>query len=125
MLYKVILVTALGADPQAVIIFEIILNGCALFNHGNVSLPPAFERIARYVLVTPDFHRIHHSTVPAECNSNYGFSLSCWDRLFKTYCSQARQAQAEMAIGLNQFREPKELGFLPLLALPFRSLRKS
>jgi len=125
MLYKVVLVIALGADPQAVIIFEIILNGCALFNHGNVSLPPAVERIVRLVLVTPDLHRIHHSTVRAEHDSNYGFSLSCWDRLFKTYCRQARQAQTEMAIGLNQFREPKELGFLPLLALPFRSFRKN
>ncbi|WP_445366660.1 sterol desaturase family protein [Methylomonas sp. BW4-1] len=124
MLYKVLLVIALGADPLAVIAFEIILNGCALFNHGNVSLPPLVGRGLRYLLVTPDMHRIHHSARQAETNSNYGFSLSCWDRLFNTYCHQSQQAQTEMTIGLNGFRNTQELGFLQLLAMPFRPLRK-
>lgn len=123
MFYKVALVVALGAPPTAVIAFEIILNGCALFNHGNVSLPPLLERYLRYVLVTPDMHRIHHSTRQTETDSNYGFSLSCWDRLFKTYCRQALKAQAEMDIGLNGFRQAGELGFIRLLTMPFQSLR--
>ncbi|MCQ8106027.1 sterol desaturase family protein [Methylomonas sp. SURF-2] len=123
MLYKVALVLALGASPMAVIVFEIILNGCALFNHGNVGLPPRAEAVLRYILITPDLHRIHHSCLPAETDTNYGFSLSCWDRLFKTYCPRARQAQTEMSIGLNGFRRTDELGFLQLLLMPFRPLR--
>jgi len=124
MLYKVVLVIALGVPPVAVIVFEIILNACALFNHGNVSLPPSLERILRYLLVTPDMHRIHHSAQPSETDSNYGFSLSCWDRLFKTYCHQAHQPQTSMNIGLNSFRIQQDLGMLRLLTLPFRPLRK-
>lgn len=124
MLYKVALVLLLGVDPLAVIAFEIILNGCALFNHGNVTLPPIFERRLRYWLVTPDMHRIHHSARQAETDSNYGFSLSCWDRLFKTYCAESRQPQSEMTIGLNGFRDASELGFVKLLALPFEHPRE-
>lgn len=124
MLYKTALVVALGAPPVAVIAFEVILNACALFNHGNVSLPPALERYCRYLLVTPDMHRIHHSAQPAETDSNYGFSLSCWDRLFRTYCRQAQQCQTEMRIGLNGFRDARVLGFVALLAMPFQPLRK-
>ncbi|MCQ8183338.1 sterol desaturase family protein [Methylomonas sp. SURF-1] len=124
MLYKTALVVALGAPPVAVIAFEVILNGCALFNHGNVSLPPGLERYCRYLLVTPDMHRIHHSARPAETDSNYGFSLSWWDRLFRTYCRQPQQVQTEMRIGLNGFRDVGELSFMDLLAMPFRPLRK-
>jgi len=124
MLYKVLWVVALGAPPVAVMVFEIILNACALFNHGNVSLPPAFEKILRWLLVTPDMHRIHHSARPSETDSNYGFSLSCWDRLFKTYCRQAQQPQTGMAIGLNGFRDAQALGLVQLLLMPFRPLRK-
>ncbi len=123
MLYKVVLVVLLGADPVAVIAFEVILNGCALFNHGNVGLPPVIERCLRYLMVTPDMHRIHHSAFQPETDSNYGFSLSCWDRLFKTYCEQARKTQTEMTIGLDEYRDSAELGFVGLLALPFRRLR--
>lgn len=124
MAYKVALVMALGAEPAAVIAFEVILNGCALFNHGNVSLPPSLERLLRGLLVTPDMHRIHHSARQAETDSNYGFSLSCWDRLFRTYCRQPQQAQTEMTIGLHGFRDSRELGFLPLLLMPFRPVRR-
>lgn len=122
MLYKVVLVVLLGVAPATVIAFEVILNGCALFNHGNVGLAWC-ERWLRAVLVTPDMHRIHHSAFQQETDSNYGFSLSCWDRLFKTYCAQPQQSQAEMVIGLREFRDDAELGFLGLLALPFRHLR--
>ena len=124
MLYKVVLVILLGAPPVAVVAFEVILNGCALFNHGNVSLPPGLERYCRYLLVTPDMHRIHHSALPAETDSNYGFSLSCWDRLFRTYCRQPQQLQTVMRIGLDGYRDAGELGFMSLLAMPFRPLRK-
>ncbi len=123
MLYKVVLVLLLGADPGAVIAFEIILNGCALFNHGNVSLPPAVERGLRFLLVTPDMHRIHHSAFTVETDSNYGFSLSCWDRLFKTYTAKPKQPQTEMVIGLREYRDDAELGFNKLLLMPFRLLR--
>jgi sterol desaturase/sphingolipid hydroxylase (fatty acid hydroxylase superfamily) len=124
MAYKVALVIALGAEPSAVIAFEVILNGCALFNHGNVSLPPPIERLLRWLLVTPDMHRIHHCARQTETDSNYGFSLSCWDRLFKTYCHQSQQAQTEMTIGLNGFRDRQELGFLKLLTMPFQPIRQ-
>lgn len=124
MLYKVMLVILLGAAPAAVIAFEMILNGCALFNHGNVYLPEGIERRLRYLMVTPGMHRIHHSTYQPETDSNYGFSLSCWDRLFKTYCAEARQAQTDMSIGLTGFRDAGELGFVRMLALPFQALRQ-
>lgn len=123
MLYKVVLVLLLGPAPITVIAFEIILNGCALFNHGNVSLPPKAEQYLRYLLVTPDMHRIHHSVRQPEMDSNYGFSLSCWDRLFKTYCHQPQLPHTEMTIGLKGFRNADELGFMRLLALPFQPLR--
>lgn len=124
MVYKIVLVVLLGAAPLAVIGFEIILNGCALFNHGNISLPASVERMLRFWLVTPDMHRIHHSTRQAETDSNYGFSLSCWDRLFKTYCHQAQLPQTEMPIGLTSFRTTRELGLSALLLMPFRTLRQ-
>ncbi len=123
MLYKVLLVIMLGADAAAVVAFEVILNGCALFNHGNVGLWPWLEHWLRYVLVTPDMHRIHHSALRRETDSNYGFSLSCWDRLFKTYCPQPQQPQTTMKIGLQEFRDANELRLLDMLVLPFRRLR--
>lgn len=123
MLYKVVLVLALGPAPMVVIAFEVILNGCALFNHGNVSIPPWAEQFVRYLLVTPDMHRIHHSARQSEMDSNYGFSLSCWDRLFRTYCQQPQLPHTEMMIGLKGFRQVGELGFIQLLTMPFRPLR--
>lgn len=124
MLYKVLWVMVLGAPPLAVMVFEISLNACALFNHGNVSLPTPVERILRWLLVTPDMHRIHHSARPTETDSNYGFSLSCWDRLFKTYCHQSVQPQTEMTIGLNAYRDAHALRLVQLLLMPFRLLRR-
>lgn len=124
MLYKVVLVLVLGAEPAAVMAFEVILNGCALFNHGNVGLPPAVERWLRYWLVTPDMHRIHHSALKTETDSNFGFSLSCWDRLFKTYCADSQQPQTVMTIGLSGFRDEQELSLSKLLLLPFQHLRR-
>lgn len=124
MVYKAACVVLLGADPLGVIAFEIILNGAATFNHSNVNIPVGLDKKLRWLIITPDMHRIHHSTLRSETDSNYGFSLSCWDRLCRTYVVDPLQEQTEMAIGLKPFRNSAELGFLQLLALPFQTLRK-
>jgi len=121
MIYKMLVIILLGAHPSAVIAFEIILNGAALFNHSNIDIPEAWDKKLRWLIVTPDMHRIHHSTVPAETDSNYGFSISCWDRLCRTYTSQPKSPQTEMAIGLKPYRNTKELTFSKLLLLPWKS----
>ncbi|MDO9424027.1 MAG: sterol desaturase family protein [Methylobacter sp.] len=124
MLYKVLCIALIGADPWAVIAFEIILNGAATFNHSNIAISPAIDKKLRWLVITPDMHRIHHSTIPAETDSNFGFSISCWDRLCKTYVAEPKQPQTTMAIGLKPFRRQQELGFVQLLLLPFKALRK-
>lgn len=121
--YKVVCIFLVGAEPLAVIAFEIILNGAATFNHSNVAIPERVGHLLRYILVTPDMHRIHHSTVPSETDSNYGFWISCWDRLFKTYTANPQQAQLVMPIGLAGYRHNKALSLLKLLALPFKRLQ--
>jgi sterol desaturase/sphingolipid hydroxylase (fatty acid hydroxylase superfamily) len=113
-------VALLGAPPAAVLVFEVLLNGTAMFNHGNIRLPLAVERWLRLVLVTPDMHRVHHSIRPAETNSNFGFNLPWWDRLLGTYRAQPRDGHEGMTIGIEQFRDPRELWLHRLLAQPFR-----
>lgn len=127
MIYKVVLVTALGAAPWAILVFEIILNGASLFNHSNVYIPEKIDRRVRRVIVTPDMHRVHHSTRVEETNSNFGFSISLWDYACGTYRKAPALGQLGMEIGLNEYRDPQRLGFLQLLLLPFHnhnSLRK-
>ncbi len=124
MLYKVLCVYIIGANPTAVLVFEILLNGAATFNHSNINLPTPLDKIIRMVLVTPDMHRIHHSTNAKEYNSNYGFCLSCWDRLCRTYTAEPKQPQTMMDIGLTPYREPQALSFIALLVLPFKTLRR-
>ena len=102
-----------------VLIFEVILNATSLFNHGNVRLPASLDRVLRFLLVTPDMHRVHHSVIIRETNSNFGFNLPWWDRLFGTYRDQPAAGHLEMTIGLSQFRDPKELTLPLLLLLPF------
>jgi sterol desaturase/sphingolipid hydroxylase (fatty acid hydroxylase superfamily) len=116
---KLTVVAALGPPALAVLIFEILLTGMAMFNHGNILLPSKIDEILRYFVVTPDMHRVHHSVIIRETNSNYGFNLSWWDRLFGTYCAQPAKGHEGMTIGLSQFREPKKLTLPWLLALPF------
>ena len=87
-------------------------------------MPPAIDKKLRRLIITPDMHRIHHSTIPAETDSNYGFSISCWDRFFKTYVAEPRLPQTSMTIGLEPFRQQVELGFMHLLLLPFKTLRR-
>ncbi|MEJ2327324.1 MAG: sterol desaturase family protein, partial [Chromatiaceae bacterium] len=110
-----------GPPVAAVVIFEVLLNASSMFNHGNVRLPTALDRPLRWVLVTPDMHRVHHSVEHDETNSNFGFNLSLWDRLFGTYRDQPRAGHAGMTVGIRDHRDPREVDRLPgMLALPFR-----
>lgn len=117
---KLMVVSALGAPPLAVLIFEVLLNATAMFNHGNVKIPGAIDRGLRLFIVTPDMHRVHHSVNPVETNSNYGFSLSIWDRLFGTYRDQPEGGHEGMTLGFEQFREAKDLRLDKMLTQPFR-----
>lgn len=111
-------VLVLGPSPAAVIVFEVVLNGMAMFNHGNVALPARLDWLLRWVVVTPAMHRVHHSVVPEETNSNFGFNLSWWDRLLGTARAEPRAGQLGMTIGVEEVRA--EPSFLGLLLLPFR-----
>ncbi len=120
MLIKFATILVLGPPVVAVVIFEVVLNAMAMFNHGNVGLPLGLDRIIRLLLVTPDMHRVHHSVEDNEANSNYGFNLSIWDRLFGTYIDQPREGHTGMTIGIHGYRDPKQVDQLPgMLALPF------
>ena len=119
MAIKLAVVVSLGAAPAAVLAFEVLLNATSMFNHGNVWIPSAVDRVLRWILVTPDMHRIHHSILPRETNSNYGFNLSWWDRLLGTYREEPVHGQTGMTIGLEEFRDPRRLTLAGILALPF------
>lgn len=112
-------ITLLGAPVVGVILFEILLNGTAMFNHGNLFIPTGVDRVLRLLVVTPDMHRVHHSVFPIETNSNFGFNLPWWDRFCGTYRPQPRKGHDQMTIGLNQFRDPSRLTLPWLLVLPF------
>lgn len=116
---KFSVIAAVGIPPLAVLIFEILLNGTSMFNHGNVYVPLKLDRVLRYLVVTPDMHRVHHSVVIRETNSNFGFNLPWWDRLFGTYRHQPVKGHHGMVIGLAQFRDSKKLTLPWLLILPF------
>jgi sterol desaturase/sphingolipid hydroxylase (fatty acid hydroxylase superfamily) len=121
MLIKFATIVVLGAPPVAVVIFEVLLNATAMFNHGNIRLPATVDRWLRLVVVTPDMHRVHHSIEDDEANSNFGFNLTWWDRLFGTYRDQPRAGQIGMAIGIRDHRDPREVARLDgMLLLPFR-----
>ena len=119
MVIKIAAIAVLGPAPLAVILFEIVLSATSVFNHGNVVLPRALDRFLRLVVVTPDMHRVHHSVIVNETNSNFGFNLPWWDRLFGTYRAQPAAGHERMAIGLEQFREPRLQWLWHMLALPF------
>lgn len=116
---KSLAVLLLGADALAVVCYEILLNAAAMFTHSNVRLPAGLERGLRRILVTPDMHRIHHSLLVAESNSNYGNLLSCWDRWFGTYTPAPQRRYASMPVGLSYAREQREQKMLAQLGLPF------
>lgn len=119
MVLKLATVVVLGPPAEAVLVFEVLLNGCALFNHANVRLPLAVDAVLRLFVVTPDQHRVHHSTIPTEFNANYGFNFPWWDRMFGTYVPQPRDGHIDMKIGLNIFRDPKFISIHRMLAVPF------
>lgn len=119
MLIKAAVIIFAGLPAISVLLFEILLNATAMFNHGNVRLPRALDRVLRWVIVTPDMHRVHHSWYPEETNSNYGFNLPWWDRLFNTYRDQPKHGHEAMTIGLNQFREKRDTRLDRLLIQPF------
>ena len=121
MLIKFAAIVVLGAPVLAVVIFEVVLNMTAMFNHANVRLPIGLDRILRLFVVTPDMHRVHHSIEDDEANSNFGFNLPWWDRIFGTYKSQPRAGHEGMTIGIHKYREPKQVSWLPgMLLLPFK-----
>lgn len=120
-LIKFIVIFALGAPVLAVIMFELVLNLMAMFTHSNIRLNNVFEHVLRWFIVTPDMHRIHHSIVENETNSNFSFNISLWDRIFGTYLADAKTGQQGIIIGLEQFRSPEWQNFKGLITMPFTS----
>ncbi len=118
---KLTAVLLLGTSPLSVLLFEIVLNATSMFSHANLRLPPAVDRWLRCLLVTPDMHRVHHSVIPRETNSNFGFNLSCWDRLLGTYRAQPRDGHEGMTIGLQTWRDQGQLGLWQILKIPFQN----
>jgi len=120
MLIKIAVVIAFGIPVVAVLLFEVVLNATSIFNHANVAMPAALDRVLRWLVVTPDMHRVHHSIVRHETDSNFGFNLPWWDRLFGTYRAAPQAGHDGMTIGLPIFRDPRELRIDRLLTQPFR-----
>ena len=125
MLIKFATIAALGPPVVGVVIFEILLNATAMFNHGNLRLPLRLDRVLRWFIVTPDMHRVHHSVIPTETNSNFGFNLPWWDRIFGTYQDQPQAGHTDMTIGIRGFQDPRKISWLPgMLVLPFIHVAK-
>ena len=124
-LYKAAIVAVLGIDPWVVVLFEAVLNASAVYTHGNIRIPERLDAILRWALCTPDMHRVHHSTIPEETNSNFGFFLSVWDR----GCGTLRQAPAKgqhgVELGLAEHRDPARLGFADIALMPFRTIERA
>jgi sterol desaturase/sphingolipid hydroxylase (fatty acid hydroxylase superfamily) len=117
---KLGVIAALGTPAVAVLLFEVLLNATSMFNHSNVAMPAWLDRVLRWIVVTPDMHRVHHSIVVRETNSNFGFNLPWWDRLFGTYRDQPAAGHDGMTIGIEQFRDPVEQRLDRMLTQPFR-----
>lgn len=120
MLYKLVVIVLLGPAALGVFLFEVVLNGSAMFNHANFKLPLGLDRIVRLIFVTPDMHRVHHSWHQNETDSNYGFNLAVWDRMFGTYIDQPHDGHDEMTIGLKAYQTDKPTNLWWSLLLPFR-----
>jgi sterol desaturase/sphingolipid hydroxylase (fatty acid hydroxylase superfamily) len=121
MLIKSAVVVALGTPPLAVLVFEVLLNATSIFNHGNVRLAGWMDRVLRWFVVTPEMHRVHHSILRRETDSNFGFNLPWWDRMFGTYRAQPEAGHEGMTIGIDRFRDPRELRLDRMLLQPLRS----
>ena len=117
---KLAVVAALGPPALAVLVFEVLLNATSMFNHSNIRIPAAIDRVLRLVVVTPDMHRVHHSIIAHETNSNFGFNLPWWDRLLGTYRPQPREGHERMTIGIEQFRTTRDLWLDRMLIQPLR-----
>jgi sterol desaturase/sphingolipid hydroxylase (fatty acid hydroxylase superfamily) len=117
---KLAIIAALGPPAIAVLIFEVLLNATAMFNHSNVNIPRGIDGVMRWMVVTPDMHRVHHSIHPSETNSNFGFNLPWWDRLLGTYRPQPREGHEAMTIGIEQFRTRRDLWLDRMLVQPLR-----
>jgi len=115
---KLAVVASLGPPAIAVLVFEVLLNATAIFSHSNVNIPRSIDRVLRWLVVTPDMHRVHHSIHPSETNSNFGFNLPWWDRLLGTYRPQPREGHEAMIIGIEQFRTVRDLWFDRMLIQP-------
>ena len=122
MLIKLSVVAVLGPPVLAVVIFEVVLNALAMFNHGNVRMPAGMDRLLRWIIVTPDMHRIHHSADETEYTTNFGFNLSCWDRLLGTYMDKPEKGHVGMTIGLQNFRDANWQTLPRMLLMPFNKL---
>lgn len=120
LLYKSLVVLAVGVDPWTVLVFEATLNGAAIFTHGNIRIPESVDKLVRNFVVTPDMHRIHHSIVAAETDSNFGFFLSVWDRVFGTNRAAPAAGQVAATLGIAGLAPAKSAGFWRLLAMPFQ-----
>ena len=118
---KLGLVAVIGPPAVAVLIFEAALNSTSMFNHSNLRIPDRIDAVLRNLLVTPDMHRVHHSIVMQETNSNFGFNLSWWDRILGTYCLRPAAGHEQMIIGIDIFRDPAELRLYRILLQPFKS----
>ena len=123
MCYKVIIIYIIGCNPLAVVVFEVVLSGASLFNHSNIFIPLKLERRIRLWIVTPDMHRVHHSSKDKEIDSNFGFSISIWDRLFSSYIDQPQLGHDKMNIGLNSYRHSPDVGIKKLLLMPFKPMK--
>jgi len=117
---KLAVVATFGTPAAAVLIFEVLLNATSMFNHSNIRVTPEIDRVLRWFVVTPDMHRVHHSILRRETNSNFGFNLPWWDRLLGTYRAQPAAGHDAMTIGIEQFRDARELGLGRMLLQPFR-----
>ncbi len=125
MAIKIGAVILLGVPLAAIIVFEVILNATSMFNHGNIYIPPALDRRLRLFVVTPDMHRVHHSVIRRETDSNYGFNLPWWDRLFRTYRPQPEAGHQGMEIGLVEFRQKDTVSLTELLVQPLLTIKRS
>lgn len=122
MFIKLAAIAVLGPLPQAVLAFEVLLNATSMFNHSNVRMPESVDRVLRWLIVTPDMHRVHHSMLPRETNTNFGFNLPWWDRLLGTYRPQPEGGHEGITLGLEQFRDPARLTLMGMLLLPFTGM---
>ena len=114
-------IVTLGPPALTVLLFEVLLNATSMFNHSNVRMPERAERVLRWLVVTPDMHRVHHSIIRHETDSNFGFNFPWWDRMFRTYRPQPEAGHNGMILGIDQFRDPKELRIDRMLTQPFRN----